>query len=152
LPIVSEVTVTAVVLSEQIPGGVRRTDSRASARVSVIVRTLRDTMNGLVLDVSKSGARLFLDGASDCHGDVMLHWLGHDVCAKVRWSRLYEVGVEFTRLLDDDALAEISAAMGHGAPTPAVEHHDPADPDPSPPQARAPAALTVNSIKRRSRS
>jgi hypothetical protein len=112
LPIVSEVTVTAAVLSEQIPSGARRTDSRASARVSVIVRTLRDTMNGLV----------------------------------------YEVGVEFTRLLDDDALAEISAAMGHGAPTPAVDHHDPADPDPSPPQARAPAALTVNSIKRRSRS
>ena len=96
---------------EHFADGARRGDGRAPARVSVTVRTVRDTISGLVLDVSRSGARLFMDSASDCAGDVLLHWLGHDVRATVVWSRQYECAVQFARPLADDALAQISAAL-----------------------------------------
>ena len=139
----------AAASSQPIPSGARRTENRATARVSVTVRTLRETTNGLVLDVSRSGARLFMDGAIDCGGDVLLHWLGHDVCAKVAWSRQYECGVEFTRPLEDDALARISAALGQPTAKPVVEDAEVADRDPGHREAPKAAMLTVKSIKRR---
>ena len=52
-----------------------------------------------------------MDSASDCAGDVLLHWLGHDVRATVVWSRQYECAVQFARPLEDDALAQISSAL-----------------------------------------
>ncbi len=139
----------AAASSQPIASGARRCDSRATARVSVTVRTLRETANGLVLDVSPDGARLFLDGAIDCGGDVLLHWLGHDVCAKVVWSRQYECGVRFTRPLEDGVLAQISAAMEQTAAKLVVKEDELADQGLRHREAPRAAVLTVNSIKRR---
>lgn len=140
----------AAISSSSATDGTSRTDTRATARVSVTMRTLRETMNGLVLDVSRSGARLFIDSAMDCSGDVMLHWIGHDVCAKVVWSRQYECGVQFTRPLDDAALEEISQALGRpaAAPEPAAGDGQATDR----PVPKAPAALSKIAIKRRHQS
>lgn len=106
-----KVNVNAADSSQPVAGGARRGDARHVSRVSVTIRSLRETTSGLVLDLSRNGARLFMDSALDCTGDVLLHWLGHDVSARVMWSRQYECGVQFHRPLGDEALAQLNAAL-----------------------------------------
>ena len=132
--------------------GARRSDGRANARVSVTVRTLRDTLSGLVLDVSRSGARLFMDSAADCTGDVLLHWLGHDVRATVVWSRQYECAVQFARPLADDALAQISAALVPASETSAPPSQRGPTPIDSVGKPRGAASLAAMSMIRRPRA
>ena len=129
--------------------GLRRAEARSASSVSVTLRTLRETMSGLVLDVSRTGARLFIDNAMDCSGDVLVHWLGHDVCAQVVWTRQYECGVRFTRALDDAELARIGAALGKPAEAIAAQAGDAPTTDHGPAKITPPAALSVLAIKRR---
>ena len=76
---------------------------------------MRETTYGQVLDVSATGARLFMDSATDLGGEVMVRWLGHDVCADVMWSRQYECGLQFSHPLSRDVLAELNAALAGAA-------------------------------------
>lgn len=132
--------------------GPRRGDGRAPARVSVTVRTVRDTISGLVLDVSRSGARLFMDSAADCTGDVLLHWLGHDVRATVVWSRQYECAVQFARPLADDALAQISTALVPASESVVLPGHRAPAPDNGIGKPRGVASLAAMSLIRRPRA
>lgn len=109
-------------------GRARRVEPRADTRVPVTIRTMRETTHGLVLDMSPTGARLYMDGLIDSGNEVLLHWLGHEAFGVVAWSRRYECGVRFPRPLDQAVLNELAAAL---AGTPIADTEVTAEPEPS---------------------
>lgn len=112
-------------------GRARRVAPRSETRVPVTVRTMRETTHGLVLDVSPTGARLYMDGLIDCGHEVLLHWVGREVFGVVAWSRRYECGVHFPRPLDTEVMKELSAALaGASAPSPVEIDEPEAEPEP----------------------
>lgn len=119
--------------TDRAPGSVRR-ESRAPTRCPVTVRTMRETTHGLVLDISPSGARLYMDGLIDCGHEILLNLLGHEAFAVVVWSRQYECGVRFPRPLEPELLAQISAALTSTDPvTEQVAIEEEPEPEPAAP-------------------
>jgi PilZ domain len=88
-------------------GGTRRRHKRVDAGEPVLLITVADRINGLLKDLSQSGARVALRGKAPAPGrDVLLRWGTHEMFGQVVWSVSTELGVAFHKTISKHVLAE----------------------------------------------
>jgi hypothetical protein len=82
-----------------------RSHERISVEIPVVVTTVLDSLEGVIVDLSEGGAQIVgcsLPPRSQCQVDVD----GHSVFGTVRWSEVDRMGIRFPYELHDGPLFE----------------------------------------------
>ena len=89
----------------------RRRYGRLRLRLRAKLITIHGTTNGLLVDLSLTGARVRLANGEPRRGDAMLQWEGHEAFGTIVWVRDGECGVLFDEPLPEATLLGMRDAV-----------------------------------------